>query len=362
MNIIKKFINYIERDVCDEKESKEPAIFLRLMCMIDTLCFAIVSVHAFRSYGAKSIINIGIFGVIILALFFSSSNVSMLLSYLIYSLVSIVAVVYLTICFGVAPMYHVCLFFIICMVHFQLGFPNYIRVGTIVVCAATSCFLIVYGANNSPIFPMDKSNFILLASVNTLCLFLKILTVSHMYYRKFSVTDEKLLKYARKLETFAVQDTLTKLYNRRGMFDYLENLEKKMKNSPDFLSIAIADIDFFKKVNDTYGHDAGDYVLSTVAKIMKEFMESKGRVSRWGGEEFLFSFEGKNGDEARGELDKLRTLISKYEFIYNDLTFHVTMTFGVEEYASFLGLEKTINSADQKLYEGKKTGRNKVVY
>ena len=362
MNIIQKFINYIERDVKAEKESKEPAILLRLMCLIDTLCFGIVSVFSTYTFGSKSALSFCIFGAVIIALFFCSSKVSTVISISIYSLVTAFAVVYLTFCFGIAPMYHVCLFTLIFMIHFQIGFSKRVRVGTIVASCAIACFLIAYSMHNGPFFPVSPETTFVLISINSLCLFLKMMTVALMYYRKFSITDEKILKYAKKLETFAVQDTLTKLYNRRGMFNYLDNIEKRLESSPDFLSIAIGDIDFFKKVNDTYGHEAGDYVLVTVAQIIKKFMENKGCVSRWGGEEFLFSFEGKNGDEARGELEKLRSRIANYEFKYNDLTFHVTMTFGVEEYAGFLGIEKTINNADQKLYEGKKSGRNKVVF
>lgn len=362
MNIVKGFINYIQRDVSDEKESKEPAILLRLMCLGDVLCFIIVTIYQLMVFGTKNIIFSCVFAAIITALFFTSAKVSTSVSYIIYSMVTVVAVISLTVCFGYGPMYHVCLFFIICMMYFQPGIPRYIRAGSVVVSIATAIFLIAYGINNQPIMPVEMTDSIFLMCVNTFSIFSKVIINSFMYYRKFSVTDEKLLKYAKKLETFAVQDTLTKLFNRRGMFNYLENTEKKLKNDPDFWSIAIGDIDFFKKINDTYGHDAGDYVLLTVAKLMSSFMENKGRVSRWGGEEFLFSFEGKNGDEARGELEKLKSIISKYEFSYNKMTFNVTMTFGVEEYAGFLGVEKTINSADQKLYEGKKTGRNKVVF
>ena len=128
------------------------------------------------------------------------------------------------------------------------------------------------------------------------------------------------------------------------------------------LTVAIGDIDFFKHINDTYGHDAGDYVLETIAKIMNEFMESKGMVARWGGEEFLFSFENINGDYAFEEMSKLLHLIERYEFSFNGTPIKVTMTFGLEEYDDNLGVDKVISKADEKLYMGKEQGRNRVIY
>ena len=95
---------------------------------------------------------------------------------------------------------------------------------------------------------------------------------------------------------------------------------------------------------------------------MNEFMDGKGLVARWGGEEFLFTFEGINGDYAFEETSKLLHLVEKYEFSYEGTPINVTMTFGVEEYDEFVGIDKVISKADEKLYMGKNQGRNRVIY
>ena len=85
-------------------------------------------------------------------------------------------------------------------------------------------------------------------------------------------------------------------------------------------------------------------------------------MARWGGEEFLFCFEGMSVKQAYGMLELLRMQIEKYNFQFKDQTIKVTMTFGLEEYSQITGFEATLSKADSKLYEGKNSGRNKVVY
>ena len=126
--------------------------------------------------------------------------------------------------------------------------------------------------------------------------------------------------------------------------------------------VAIGDVDFFKKVNDNYGHDAGDYVLVTLSELFRNSLKGRGMVARWGGEEFLFTFEGMNVQQAYAALELLRFQIEKYNFQHKEQNIKVTMTFGIEEYSQIIGIESTISKADIKLYEGKNNGRNKVVY
>ncbi|MBP3278932.1 MAG: GGDEF domain-containing protein, partial [Butyrivibrio sp.] len=126
--------------------------------------------------------------------------------------------------------------------------------------------------------------------------------------------------------------------------------------------IAIGDIDFFKNVNDTYGHEAGDFILQSLAEEFKNFMKARGFVARWGGEEFLFVLPRINGDEAMAVLDELRLIVKKREYVYKEHTIKLTMTFGIEEFSKISGVEKTIEEADKKLYLGKQNGRDQVVF
>ena len=163
--------------------------------------------------------------------------------------------------------------------------------------------------------------------------------------------EQKLVRYNTKLQKLASVDALTGLWNRRSMWEYIRAVEYDYEvGNAGFVSIAIADIDFFKRINDTYGHDAGDEVLKAVAELFMDKMKTYGRVCRWGGEEFLFVFYGRNGDAAYDVLQE----------IYDEI--RITMTFGLEEYDKNDGMEMAIRRADEKLYQGKETGRDKIVY
>ena len=126
--------------------------------------------------------------------------------------------------------------------------------------------------------------------------------------------------------------------------------------------MAIGDIDFFKKVNDTYGHDVGDEVLKAVAKTMVDNSSSDTFLARWGGEEFLIVYPNCNGDDAYVALEKLRRIIQKNEIKVNDIIINLTMTFGLAEFSYNRDQETTVKEADEKLYIGKSNGRNQVVY
>ena len=174
--------------------------------------------------------------------------------------------------------------------------------------------------------------------------------------------EKKLIDYNEKIRKMASIDPLTGLKNRRSMLEVMEGFIKSGEIEKQQFSIAIGDIDFFKKVNDTYGHDVGDEVLIAVAGHLQQYMNDKGLVARWGGEEFLLLFWGINGDNVYVELEKIRAKLESVKVKHGEHVISVTMTFGMDEYDPSQPIEYTISSADKKLYIGKKTGRNKVVF
>ncbi len=188
-----------------------------------------------------------------------------------------------------------------------------------------------------------------------------LLGTAYAFGSKFSRSEEKLRKINENLERLANYDSLTSLPNRRYITQILTDMVHDNKVSGKIFTIAIGDIDHFKKVNDSYGHDAGDHLLSTIAGELRAFMRYKGYVARWGGEEFLFIFENTGLDAAAGHLDALRENIEGIVLDHKDMHLGVTMTFGAEEFNPHLGLDAAINNADKKLYEGKESGRNRVV-
>ena len=159
-----------------------------------------------------------------------------------------------------------------------------------------------------------------------------------------------------KLEQIALVDKLTGLYNRHYMLTHIEKISKDDLN--DYW-IAILDIDNFKKVNDVYGHNCGDYVLQTVAHTAKDVC-SDCTVCRWGGEEFIILAPESTCEN--DILEKLRKSIASLQMNYENKDIKVTVTIGTEDYSGNYGIDEWISYADQKLYIGKQSGKNKVVY
>ncbi len=152
-------------------------------------------------------------------------------------------------------------------------------------------------------------------------------------------------------------DTLTGLYNRR----YLEHKIRHMDHLQDEFAITMVDIDFFKKVNDTYGHDAGDEVLVKVAACLMEAATEDNLAVRWGGEEFILFFPNTKCEQAYTTVENLRKQVENMVILAGEREIHVTITSGIAEGFPGSNYEAVIKSADDKLYIGKQKGRNQVV-
>ena len=186
----------------------------------------------------------------------------------------------------------------------------------------------------------------------------------------FTEQDVKRLALAatfsgKILETYILDlqsqtDPLTGLKNRRGFYNYYQN--EILRLGEDVTkSMIMCDIDFFKKVNDTYGHNAGDDVLKHVAGIMERCVDTNGQVFRWGGEEFIILLPKYDRKQTLELAEKIRYTIQESECVSDAATIKVTMSFGVKEFEADKELEENLQIVDEKLYEAKRTGRNKVV-
>lgn len=171
---------------------------------------------------------------------------------------------------------------------------------------------------------------------------------------------QSALHMQRSLCSMIEHDTLTQLYNRRYGNRKLKEIIEKNKQSGQPFAIALGDIDYFKKVNDTYGHDCGDMVLKTVSDILRKYMRMHGFVARWGGEEFFFVFDHEDAANAYHILNKVLTEIRCTPTRYGDQVVFVTMTFGITP-ADTDDISSLLRNADEKLYAGKSGGRNRVV-
>jgi len=179
----------------------------------------------------------------------------------------------------------------------------------------------------------------------------------------FTEMRKKLTNTNERFRDMAGKDPLTGLYNRRSTHLYLEEqLNRYKKGEISSITFVMADIDHFKNFNDTFGHDNGDIVLSTIANTMGVFMRGKGIPSRWGGEEFVLVFVNHNGDQVYQEMFELQKEISELVFDFNGTTVGVTLTYGIAEQGADCDAEATIKEADSKLYLGKEKGRNVIIY
>jgi len=170
---------------------------------------------------------------------------------------------------------------------------------------------------------------------------------------------EKELKEAKKESK---EDFLTKLYNRRAIDNFMEVKEAEFKRYERNFTVVMFDLDKFKDVNDTFGHDAGDAVLVAFAKILKKECRAVDIVGRYGGEEFIaiLSETDTRGGAIFGE--KVRKHVEKARFMYKGERIGVTVSSGVAERVKHVSLNATVNSADEYLYVAKTNGRNRVEY
>lgn len=164
-------------------------------------------------------------------------------------------------------------------------------------------------------------------------------------------------KMCMALKNLIELDSLTALYNRRSCNNQIKAL---IKENEEF-TVVMCDIDWFKKINDQYGHDCGDYILTSISAMIRDSVEGCGFASRWGGEEFLLIYR-LDLQDVKQKVEMLAERIRDYIFEYENKQVRVTMTFGIKEMAGNVPYEEIIKEADDKLYTGKRNGRNQIVY
>jgi len=183
---------------------------------------------------------------------------------------------------------------------------------------------------------------------------------AHLEQEVYKRTEE-LAKANDRLKMISRTDELTKLPNRRDIREKISYEISRFDRSKRKFSFLFVDIDKFKDFNDHYGHVCGDLVLKTVAETMKTSLRKQDIISRWGGEEFLALLPETPLGGASLVAERLRKKIEEMEISFANQQLHVTVTVGVAEYDERLGMDHSINLADRALYEGKQTGRNKIV-
>lgn len=214
-----------------------------------------------------------------------------------------------------------------------------------VLCYAGVC---MYARYNEPLYDYPQSAVDILVVFNSIATFSIVILYMWLFHNVAIKSEEKL-------ENMAMIDNLTGLYNRHYLLASMEHMENK---ADEDCWLAILDIDDFKKVNDTYGHNCGDYILGQVSVITRKICTDQ-VVCRWGGEEFII-LSAKKGCKT-DILETLRKSISEEEFRFEGNVIKITVTIGAARYDSSLTNDGWISAADSNLYFGKTHGKNRVV-
>ena len=191
--------------------------------------------------------------------------------------------------------------------------------------------------------------------------FVKVLNLIITLFSLFYLTNLYLVELRttrEKLDYNSNHDVLTGLYNRR----FFEGIMKRSKEEKETsYSVAMLDVDDFKKINDTYGHETGDRVLAAVSKCIEASLPENAVAVRWGGEEFVIYLPQVDNDRAMEILDVFRTKLSEQVIYHRGTRVSITATIGLCTGESIADYEEYIRQADEKLYWGKQHGKNQIV-
>ncbi len=209
--------------------------------------------------------------------------------------------------------------------------------------------------NGEYLLPIKDDFYIANMTFRIICLFLTVMCINILTFfgGKFLVEE---------LEKYVYHDPLTHLLTRRKLNTFLLEAYKNASKSGAPFSLLMMDIDDFKQVNDTYGHDCGDEILKYVAGAVNTGVKKEDKVFRWGGEEIL-ALVFADRENAVAMAERIRSEVEKQTLNYRgEVSVSVTVTIGVSSFDPSLDLHTMMDDADKKLYEGKRNGKNRVVF
>ena len=182
---------------------------------------------------------------------------------------------------------------------------------------------------------------------------------------EIDILKEQVSKLETELQTTKHEneiDHLTSTLTRKAYEKHVSLIEEKFKRAGNDYALIFFDIDHFKKVNDTYGHEAGDFVLSTFAKVLLRSTREIDIIGRFGGEEFIAIIHHKNEKELITYITRIKSLITKHMFKYKEHKISITFSAGLTTRSKNNSYENTLSLADDLLYKAKNSGRNKIIF
>ncbi|MFZ3103210.1 MAG: GGDEF domain-containing protein [Smithella sp.] len=180
--------------------------------------------------------------------------------------------------------------------------------------------------------------------------------------RELSLSRRKLQSSLTVIREMAIHDDLTGFFNRTHLMDLIETESNRSIRTGDVFSLAMIDIDKFKNINDTYGHQTGDYVLKTFAAVVRSILRKTDFCGRYGGEEFLIVLTETDIQAAKIFAERIRDCVEKSLFPSLGPDSRVTVSIGLMVYKMQENIERTISRADEALYRAKNGGRNRVEF
>lgn len=358
-NIFQKFYDLICKDTGDRNESAKLIVVVRMLTLT-MIAYSLISGVLFLLIShTGGMIFCQLCIIAFLAIFIMSYRQHTFASYCILNaaiLVWLVANVYM---FGWGIGVQTYIFVLIVFCFFARYRHETAKCLYVLALLALRMHLYFHCQNYSPDLSVTAEINTAFQTLNSVAIFWSLSLLCYYFSTDTQALEGKLIEYNEQLKRQASIDPLTGLNNRRSTMEYLEDL---LKNAQNQISICLCDIDFFKKVNDTYGHNVGDVVLKKIAETFRVGLPAECFVSRWGGEEFLLIFPQSNGDEANIALESLRRRIKSIVFDGGSAEFSISLTFGLVEYDFHSDITTLLREADDKLYLGKESGRDRIVF
>lgn len=360
-NSIKRILNLIAKDTGSRNESKKLIVVIRVILLSIVFYFLanlVLCNKAFHDVG--SMVCYAVFFLIFTGLFVLSYYIRTIYTLWLFNIGIMGWIAAIVHYFG----WNIGVQHFLMMLLLLYFFSSYNQYTAKIVFAVLLCAyrLLLFGIyqDRIPVWQLSSVEENTMQILNTITIFWCISVISYVFSKDSQELEGKLVEYNNQLMRQANTDTLTGLFNRRRAMEYLTEMVHQSQN-PGF-SLCMCDIDFFKKVNDNYGHDFGDEVLKEVARILREEQKGKNMAARLGGEEFLLVFPECNGDDAYLKVEAIRKKIKETKVERNGKQVGVTMTFGLTEYDFQNGIEATLKEADEKLYIGKEKGRDIIIF
>lgn len=358
---LKKAAGFIGKDTMAENESKKLVVVIRILVLSIIFYFLINMILCSAALSVSGALLYIVFAIIFSCIFVMSYQYRSMTVLWIFSIgmISWICIMVRAMGWNVGVQHFIMVLLVLC---FFSSYKHYAVkvIVAVFLCAFRMLLFFIYhsGTPELEITSMVENSF---QSINTITIFWCISVIAFVFSNDTQKLEGKLVEYNNRLKIQANTDILTGLYNRRKAMEFLEELSRKASSGIGF-SLCICDIDFFKKVNDQFGHDIGDEVLIKISEIFQKEIQKGNFAARWGGEEFLLIFPSNNGDEAYVEIEEIRRKIKNLRVQAGDTSFGITMTFGLAEYDFSNGLKATIKEADEKLYNGKEQGRDRIIF